>query len=391
MKKMLADKERVKALLTESVALLCKISISYHTEVEVEGLIGITIDKRDVFLVGLKETISKQLSEVQIDREQQPLAQQYEKPEVTQSRCSRRSVEAKQKCKQTGGTEGSNTPKIASKVTRSEVKTLLTQAVTLLCKSSIKYESTVKIEGLVGITVDKGNVILVTLNQVISGHSSSEVQLGQQQQSSPSQNPPSLTRRKRRCKLAEVSTSPKKPKKLSGQSHGQSHGHSRVSAEGSHPGGNECDEGVVGTSEYVGQRHQAKENRQDTQGDSTDSEQMFPHLNEKMLDFSNVDSKIGIMMILPRCQEQTGEARVSVKLEQCSGQQEEDSGLFSFDSLAPEQKWSPSCIGVMQQSDGMATSAAKYSQQSDGMQNNTATFSMPQLSPAPQLSTQVGV
>ncbi len=221
-----------------------------------------------------------------------------------------------------------------------------------------------------GITVDKGNVILVTLNQVISGHSSTEVQLDQQQQSSPS-----LARRKRKYKLAEDPSFPKKAKKLSGESHGESHGHSQVSAEGGHPVGTKCDEGSVGTSESVGQKHQAKENRQDTQGDSTDSEQMFLDLNEKMLDFSNVDSKIG--MILPWCPEQTSEAPVSVKLEQCSAQQEEDSGMFSFDSSAPEQKWSPSCIGMMQQSDGMAT--------------NTATFSMPHLSPASQFSTQVGV
>ena len=56
-----ADRERVKALLTETITLLCKNGLKYQSEFAIEALIGITLDRDDVFLVSIKETICSDL------------------------------------------------------------------------------------------------------------------------------------------------------------------------------------------------------------------------------------------------------------------------------------------------------------------------------------------
>jgi hypothetical protein len=53
-----ADQERVRLLLHDTISLLCKNGLSYGTELKIEGLLGITIDKREVFIVHLNETLS---------------------------------------------------------------------------------------------------------------------------------------------------------------------------------------------------------------------------------------------------------------------------------------------------------------------------------------------
>jgi hypothetical protein len=52
-----ADQQRVRALLAETVTLLCKNGLHYKSEFSIEGLIGITLDKDEIFLVSIKETI----------------------------------------------------------------------------------------------------------------------------------------------------------------------------------------------------------------------------------------------------------------------------------------------------------------------------------------------
>ena len=54
---MSADLQRVKTLLAETIVLLCKSGLQFKSEFTVEGLLGITIDKSDIFLINLKETI----------------------------------------------------------------------------------------------------------------------------------------------------------------------------------------------------------------------------------------------------------------------------------------------------------------------------------------------
>lgn len=51
------DQEQVKALLTETITLLCKNGLHFKSEFCVEGLIGITLDHSEVFLISIKETV----------------------------------------------------------------------------------------------------------------------------------------------------------------------------------------------------------------------------------------------------------------------------------------------------------------------------------------------
>ena len=48
---------RVKKLLKDTISVMCRSSLQYDMEVAVEGLIGITLDKRDIFLVNINELI----------------------------------------------------------------------------------------------------------------------------------------------------------------------------------------------------------------------------------------------------------------------------------------------------------------------------------------------
>lgn len=54
-----SEQDRVKALLTEAITVLCKNGLGYKYTCCIQGLLGITLDEEDVFLVDLKETITK--------------------------------------------------------------------------------------------------------------------------------------------------------------------------------------------------------------------------------------------------------------------------------------------------------------------------------------------
>lgn len=51
------EQQQVRDLLTETVTLLCKNGLQFSHELGIEALIGITLDKEEVFLVSIKETI----------------------------------------------------------------------------------------------------------------------------------------------------------------------------------------------------------------------------------------------------------------------------------------------------------------------------------------------
>lgn len=51
------DQERVKSLLSETIMLLCRNGLHFSNELNIEALIGITLDHDEVFLVSVKETI----------------------------------------------------------------------------------------------------------------------------------------------------------------------------------------------------------------------------------------------------------------------------------------------------------------------------------------------
>ena len=51
------DQERVRNLLTDTVTLLCKNGLQYQTELRVQGVLGITLDNNDVFIVHINEKL----------------------------------------------------------------------------------------------------------------------------------------------------------------------------------------------------------------------------------------------------------------------------------------------------------------------------------------------
>ena len=53
--RMSLEHERLVRMLKESISLMCKSSLNYNLELSVEGLLGITLDKKDIFLVNINE------------------------------------------------------------------------------------------------------------------------------------------------------------------------------------------------------------------------------------------------------------------------------------------------------------------------------------------------
>lgn len=51
------DQERVRSLLTDTVTLLCKNGLHFMKQLKVEGLIGVTLDDDEVFIVHLNEIV----------------------------------------------------------------------------------------------------------------------------------------------------------------------------------------------------------------------------------------------------------------------------------------------------------------------------------------------
>ena len=53
------EQDKVRALLREAVTVLCRNGLTYTRELTVEGLLGITLDNQDVFLVSINECIKQ--------------------------------------------------------------------------------------------------------------------------------------------------------------------------------------------------------------------------------------------------------------------------------------------------------------------------------------------
>ena len=56
------DQARLKALLTEAVRVILKNGLRFNQEISVEGLLGITLDNTDVFLININEIIKNELT-----------------------------------------------------------------------------------------------------------------------------------------------------------------------------------------------------------------------------------------------------------------------------------------------------------------------------------------
>ena len=53
-------KDKVRCALREAVLSLCNNALDYSIELSIEGLIGVTLDKEDIFLVTLNEVVRSQ-------------------------------------------------------------------------------------------------------------------------------------------------------------------------------------------------------------------------------------------------------------------------------------------------------------------------------------------
>lgn len=86
-----AEQERVKTLIADTVSLLCKNGLHYTKEFCIEGLLGITLDRDEVFLVNIKELVK---SEGQQDSDSEHSAD--ETPSKTSAKRKRRRSKSKQ-------------------------------------------------------------------------------------------------------------------------------------------------------------------------------------------------------------------------------------------------------------------------------------------------------
>ena len=50
----------MKSMLSEAITVLCKASLEFRREFHIEGLIGITLDNEEIFLVNLNESVQKE-------------------------------------------------------------------------------------------------------------------------------------------------------------------------------------------------------------------------------------------------------------------------------------------------------------------------------------------
>ena len=81
-----AEQQRLVHMLKESISLMCKSALAYEVELNVEGLLGITLDRRDVLLVNINETFRSVLEQASGQDSLQPSAGQKRGKETGESR-----------------------------------------------------------------------------------------------------------------------------------------------------------------------------------------------------------------------------------------------------------------------------------------------------------------
>ena len=58
------DHGKLKDILTDTIMTLCRNGLNYQEELRIEGLLGITIDREDIFLVNINKHIKTVISDV---------------------------------------------------------------------------------------------------------------------------------------------------------------------------------------------------------------------------------------------------------------------------------------------------------------------------------------
>ena len=69
--RMSVEHERLVRMIRESISLMCKSSLNYELELNVEGLLGITLDKKDIFLVNINESFQTDAQKETLEREKE--------------------------------------------------------------------------------------------------------------------------------------------------------------------------------------------------------------------------------------------------------------------------------------------------------------------------------
>lgn len=57
------DQEQVKQMLTETILLLCKNGLHFQKQMTVQGLLGVTLDNTDIFMIHLNEVIEPEANQ----------------------------------------------------------------------------------------------------------------------------------------------------------------------------------------------------------------------------------------------------------------------------------------------------------------------------------------
>lgn len=65
-----AEQERIKALLKDTVTLLCRNGLAFKKQFSIEAVIGVTVDHDDILLVSINETVKSNLAKDRTDGRQ---------------------------------------------------------------------------------------------------------------------------------------------------------------------------------------------------------------------------------------------------------------------------------------------------------------------------------
>ena len=57
------EQDRLVRMLKESITLMCKSALSYDSELSIEGLLGITLDRQNVVLVNINQSFQSEIAD----------------------------------------------------------------------------------------------------------------------------------------------------------------------------------------------------------------------------------------------------------------------------------------------------------------------------------------
>ena len=84
------------------------------------------------------------------------------------------------------------------KSAENSVKVLLRDTILALCRNTLAYRSNVSVEGLIGVTLDEDEIILVSINDLIRGEDAKDKEESSDSESSDSEAGGTSKKKKRR-------------------------------------------------------------------------------------------------------------------------------------------------------------------------------------------------